>query len=43
MAELRERCPVAHTTAHGGAYVVTLTKTCYVWPRTGRRSRSPTG
>ena len=23
MAELRERCPVAHTTAHGGAYVVT--------------------
>jgi cytochrome P450 len=23
MAELRERCPVAHTAAHGGAYVVT--------------------
>jgi cytochrome P450 len=23
MAELREGCPVAHTTAHGGAYVVT--------------------
>jgi cytochrome P450 len=23
MAEMRERCPVAHTDAHGGAYVVT--------------------